>query len=282
VNGGFSTRLGRWWAAYGGRDASYPFIMVDSGNQFSNGPVDYDIIYSNMVDNSMLRPSQANVAAYSWRNGNKVDFYVQLLNLTEVVLSPSNAAAIHGIIYEDTDVGVTSRYVRAVVSIDIPNLNPGAMATYTFETDDLEGVNWENLHFLVFADYIPPDSLGAYDMLQAALSILVPEPFNVKPNPLWFMIDPTDPPDPSHPLHFEGANFVNWSALDSIPWLTITPASGSYDTQPLVTIQTAALSPGMQQGVLGFSTTDGYFEDYVVVNVLFGPHEHAYLPFVRR
>jgi hypothetical protein len=256
--------------------------MVDSGNQYSFGPVSFYIIYKEMVDNSMVRAPQASVQAYAWRTGDKASFYVQVQNLTDVALSLSNDATVHGIVYEDTDVGVTSRYVRAAASIGITNLEPDASDTFVFETDELEGVDWEKLHYIVLVDYIPDVNLGVYDMLQATEAVLVLDPFDVQPNPLWFLIDPADPPNPSAALNIQGASFVNWSAVESVPWLTISPANGSYNTHPVVSIDTASLSGGMQQGVIGFITLDGFFDEYLIVNAYYAPHEHAYLPFVNR
>lgn len=281
-DGDFPTRIQRWDAAYGGGNPLTPWIMVDSGNQYTSGPVDYYTVYSAMVDNSLVRPPQAAVEASAWRTGDEMGFYVQVQNLAGVALSPANDATIHGLVYEDTDVGVTSRYVRAVVSTSIANLEPGTTATYTFETEELEGVNWEKLHTIVLVDYIPSGSPGAYDMLQAAQAVLMPEPFSVEPNPLWFLVDPSDPPDPTASLHIEGARFVNWSAVESVDWLTVSPATGSYDTHPLVTIDTDLLTPGLQQGVIGFSTLDDFFADYVIVDVYYAPLEHSYLPLVNK
>jgi hypothetical protein len=283
VNPDFPTRSTRWWAAFGGGSANTPLMMVDSGNQFTSGWLDdFYNTYKTMVDNSMVRLPQASLEAYAWRTGNKVSFYLQLQNLAGVALSPSNFATLHGIVYEDTEVGITSRYVRAAVSTGISNLAPGASATFTFETADLVGVDWEKLHYLVLVDYIPADSLGAYDMLQAAQAVLVPDPFEVKPNPLWFLIDPLDPPNPSASLSIQGAGFTHWSAVESVPWLTVSPANGPYDTHPVVSIDSASLSPGLQQGVIGFATTDGYFDEYVIVNAYYAPLEQVYLPFINR
>jgi hypothetical protein len=256
--------------------------MVDSGNQYSSGPVNFYAIYKEMVDNSLLRPAQAAIEAYAWRDGDKVGFYAQLQNLSGVALSPDNWAAVHGIVYEDISVGVTSRYVRAVVSSSISNLEPGETSTFTFETPDLEGVNWEKLHYLVLVDYLPPGSVGAYDMLQAAQAVPVSAPFVVQPDPLVFLVDPTDSLDPGALLSFHGADFIYWEATEAVPWLSISPTSGWMDTHPEVTIDTAALSPGLQQATISFVTADGYFNDEVTARVYYGTLEHRYLPFVHR
>ena len=283
VDEGFYSRSSRWWAAFSGGQAILPLVMVDSGNHISNGYVDFYNVYKAMVDASLIRLPQAEIEAYAWRNGNKVAFYVQVKNLTDVTLSSSsNSATVHGIVYEDIHVGVTDRYVRSAISTNIPSLAPNNTATFILGTSDLDGVNWENLHYIVLVDYIPPESLGAYDMLEAVRADSIPLPFDVQPNPLSFFIDPEDPPNPSGLLNIHGANFLYWSAIENTPWLTISPTNGSIETPPIVTIDTAMLSPGVQQGVITFTTDDSYFTQDVTVRAYYGPVKHAYLPLINR
>ena len=45
---------------------------------------------------------------------------------------------------------------------------PGDTASFTLETPDLIGVDWNELHCIVLIDYSPGGWLGAFDMLQAA------------------------------------------------------------------------------------------------------------------
>jgi len=282
VNADFSTRSSRWWAAYGGGYVSYPYIMVDSGNQYSSGPVNFYAIYKEMVDNSLLRSPQAAIEAYAWRDDDHVGFYVLVKNFSGVTLSADNTATVHGIVYEDSDAGVTSRYVRAAASAGITDLAPLETGTFAIETGDLEGVNWEKLHFVVLVDYVPPWSAGAFDMLQAGQAVLISSPFDVQPDPVGFLIDPDNPTHLTRLLDIQGAAFLSWTASESIPWLSVSPESGSFFTQPAVTIDVAALTPGMQQGVITFTTQDGYFSEDVNVNVYYGPLEQRYLPLVHR
>ena len=64
-------------------------------------------------------------------------------------------------VYEDAKVGVTSRYVRSAVFQNITtSLAPGASATFTLETPDLSGVDWNKLHYLALVDYQPVSGWG--------------------------------------------------------------------------------------------------------------------------
>jgi hypothetical protein len=167
------SRLGRFWSAYGGGSAYFPMVIVDSGDQVSSGPVNYRKVYKGMVDASLARPARADLQAHWHRSGDRVNFTVQMTNLSGVTLSSyTNEAALHAIVYEDAHAGVTDRMVRTVAYTSIDQaLAPGSTATYTLETPALSGVVWEKLHFLVLADFRPSDYLAPYDMLQAAIAL---------------------------------------------------------------------------------------------------------------
>jgi hypothetical protein len=164
------SRYNRWWLAYGGGGAaSLPLVMVDSGHQISNGSVSFYNVYKGMVDTELALPPKAYIRASCGRVGNQMRVSGQITNLSGGTLSSSgNGATIHAIVYEDAHVGVTDRYVRDVPSIAIASgLANGETMTFTLETTDLTGVNWDKLHAVVLADYRPAGSSGPYDMLQS-------------------------------------------------------------------------------------------------------------------
>jgi hypothetical protein len=173
VFGDFPFREDRFWAAHGSGSASFPLVIVDSGNQVVDGPVDYHTVYSQMVDAAMARPAKATIQATQQRIGNRVQFTVQVQNQSGVILSSdSNSATVHAIVYEDAHVGVTNRYVRAAVASTITSpLASGATASFTLETADLTVIDWNKLHYIALADYRPAGLSGPYDMLQAAWAL---------------------------------------------------------------------------------------------------------------
>ncbi len=282
VNGSFYSRSSRWWQASGQDYASLPMVMVDSGNQYEDGYLDYQTVYKGMVDTSMVRPPQAALEAYAWRDGNKVGFYALVNNFSGVTLSPANHATIHGIVYEDIHAGATDRYVRAAVSTAITNLEPLGVSTFSMETSDLEGVNWDKLHYIVLVDYTPLDPAGAYDMLQAVQATLIPAPFAVDPISVSFCVAPENPYDPTMTLNLTGAGFLEWSALADVPWLTIVPDSGTVPTQPVITASISQLPPGVSQGTITFTTVDGYFSKVLHFKVFYGVCVPSYIPIVHR
>jgi hypothetical protein len=276
--------------------------MVSSGNQTSNGWVDFYNVYKAMVETELARPPQAEIQAYWWREGNKVGFYVQVTNLGEVTLSQAtNQATVHAIVYEDAKVGVTNRFVRAAVSTGVSYLPPNATATFTLETPDLlgidfgghfltyeriairdlhVGVNWDNLHFVALVDYRPSGSVGAYDMLQAAVCSPIAAPFAVQPDMFTFMVDPSDLFGPKARVNFQGPGFVNWTATTDVSWLVVTPSFGPVTQKPTISVIKEDLSTGWQHGNVTFTTTDGFFQDQVKISVYYGEIERVYLPIV--
>jgi hypothetical protein len=164
------SRYDKFWAAFHG-SAGLPLIIVDSGHQVLESVVDYGT-FKARVDQELPRPPQARIQATWQRTGNKVNFSVQVTNQSSDTLSYNqNKATVYALVYENVKVGVTSRYVRAVVDQDISiGLTPGSSATYTLDTPDLSGVDWNKLHFLALVDYQPVSGL-AYDMLQAAVAL---------------------------------------------------------------------------------------------------------------
>ena len=275
-----SSRCGRWWTAFsGGGPVILPLVMVDSGQQISNGPVSYYGVYSAMVDASLVRPANANVQASAWRMGERAGFYIQVTNLTSVTLSAwTNSATVHAIVYEDSHVGVTDRFGRAAVEVGLSDLAPNATAAFRLETPELRDVNWDRLHFVALVDYRPTGTVGAFDTLQATAGEVLAAPFAAQPGTCTFMADPSDPAAPQRRVWLEGAPFLSWTAAVDVPWLTITPSSGSITTEPIISVIKDQLSAGWQEGNVTFTTDGGVFSDQVVIRTYFGPVKRVYLP----
>ncbi|MCP4707336.1 MAG: hypothetical protein GY869_01815 [Planctomycetes bacterium] len=172
----FSARKSRFWTAFSGGGATLPLVMVDSGNEISSGYEDFVTVYSGMVDSSLLRPAKAEIAASSQRNGDTIQFDVQLTNQSGVTLGSGNNGTVWAIVYEKFETAgtgrVTNRLVRAAVSTSIStDLAHGETDSFTVDTPALSGVNWDNLQWIVLADYRPGGHTGVYDTLQAISSL---------------------------------------------------------------------------------------------------------------
>ncbi len=146
--------------------------MTDSGRYTLNGySASFSAINRSMIDNSLALPPKATLSAQVQRIGDKFHFDVEVTNLSGVTLSASNVATVYGVIYEKQapipGVHLTSRVVRSVGSKAIYNLPNLSTMSFAIDTANLSGVNWDNLHPVVFVDY-RPGGVGAYEMLQAA------------------------------------------------------------------------------------------------------------------
>ncbi|HEY73202.1 MAG TPA: DUF11 domain-containing protein [Thermoflexia bacterium] len=227
------SRYGRYWAASDG--TTLPFIIVDSGHQVHNAwyPNLYDI-YKDMVDAELARAPEAEITASSQRVGNKLQFSIQVKNLSGVTLSSGNGATVHAVVYEEhtptpTDDHNTGRIVREAISASISSLANGATETFNLETGELSNVaDWDNVHAVAFVDYLPDGAGNAYDMLQAATadSVDLPDLTLIK-------TDTPDPVTPGSPLTYT-IRVVNNSAQDLHATITDTlPVSVTY-AGPLV------------------------------------------------
>lgn len=161
------SRYGRWWAASGAGTATLPLVMVDSGNQYTGGYLDFHAVYGDMVETALTRPAQVDIQAYWWRIGDQVRFYVHVTNTGAAAISGATA---HAIVYEEAHVRLTDRFVRQAAAAPMTTLAAGSTVTYTLETPDLAGVDWDRLRYIVLVDQRPPGQGGAFDTLQAVFA----------------------------------------------------------------------------------------------------------------
>jgi hypothetical protein len=160
-------RISRWWAAWGGGGSVIlPLVMVDSGNQISNGYVSFYQRYRAMVEDALQRPARARLEVERERVGDSFQFQIELTNRSDSALSSTNSATLHVIVYEENPIADTGRWVRAATAQPIANLPPGETQSFSVEIP-LQGVDWSRLHSVVLADDRPDGPDGAYDMLQA-------------------------------------------------------------------------------------------------------------------
>lgn len=165
------TRTSRWWAANGyGSSVYLPLILIDSGDQFSSGPVDYATVYKGMIDSALTRLPGAAISAVVNRVDNSLHFTVEVTNLSGVALSSTNSASLYALVYDDESIsGLTGSYVVASVREGIsPLLASGDSATYSIQVDNLPDPDSPSLRAVVFLDYRPA-GVNHYDMLQVAV-----------------------------------------------------------------------------------------------------------------
>jgi hypothetical protein len=149
--------------------------MVNSGHQISNGSVDFYNVYQELVETELARPPQARLTVSTERVSDTLQFDIQLTNLlADTTLSTANDLKVYALVYEETQVGLTGRYVRAETAVERNiELLPGDTAPFSLQTS-LPGVNWDAIRAVVLAEYRPAGS-NAYDTLQAVRAF-GPEP----------------------------------------------------------------------------------------------------------
>lgn len=250
-------RISRFYAA---RGYSYydlnPYMMVNSGHggqRWTQGPeTDFVAKYKSMVDAEMVRPALVEMYVYHRRVGDTVRIYAEVVNTTPVTLSPSAFPAwVHGIIWEDTKVLDTNRYVRYALATPVPGLVPGARGGFTLDTGTLASVTWDKIHVLALTDYKPGGVTGTnYDMMQAAHAL--PAAFSPSATQLAFTFPGSTP---TAEVRFAGPYVLQWAATSNQPWLTVSPAGGPLATPAQVTVDPARLVFGEQTGTVALTAT---------------------------
>lgn len=254
-------RRSRWEASYSGdwRYTYLPWVMADSGNRLSSGPVAFANVYRGIVQAEMARPPQAAIEAYARRVGDSVRVYARFTNQSQATLmDASNGATIHAITWEDAHVGVTGREVRAAPFARVTSpVAPQGVAAFTLDSPALSGVNWDNLHTVVVVDYRPGGQTGPYDMLQAALA--TPPAITADPAALTFQVSTSDPSSGTAQVALRGPPVVSWTSSSDVLWLQLAPSSGVLPAQLELTVRPELLPGGTQEGHVTFtgSSPDG-------------------------
>lgn len=122
-----------------------------------------------MIDRSLARPARGDIAALAHRVGDSIQFEIAFTNLSGEALSTANKAQVFALVYEDILVHDTHRYVRGIAKADFTNLPSGASTSFSINVADMTVVDWNKLHFVVFADYQPAGS-SKWDTLNGAMA----------------------------------------------------------------------------------------------------------------
>jgi hypothetical protein len=160
-------RLDRWLAAYHGTGDIYlPLVMVDSGNEISNGSVSFVSHYSQMIEDAMDRPTAARMAVVDDHRGDLHTFSIRLSNDSGETLSATNGARLTVLLFEEVADGGRLPFAAAAASTPITTLADGETRDFVLEAYapdfDPDRTRW-----VVIADYRPEGSDGAYDTLHA-------------------------------------------------------------------------------------------------------------------
>jgi hypothetical protein len=167
VDAALGGRLDRWFDAYNTPGTVYlPLVMVDSGDQISNGDTSFSTVYGGMLDNALQRPATARMAVQTTQIGNLLRFEVSLTNASGETLSAANDATLTALLYQQPASASAIPVVAAAGATAVTTLADGETGAFTFEVAtgslDPDRIGW-----VVIADYLPSGSGSAYDTLQA-------------------------------------------------------------------------------------------------------------------
>lgn len=266
-----------------------PEAMVNSGHQVADGSVTFPNastekfynLFKSMVDGELARPPEADIDAFAERVDDRVRFSIWVTNRSSRPLyAYTNLATVNAIVYEDTRVLLTDRFVRAAEETALtPELAPFETSAFQLETPELSGVDWDKLHSLAFVDYQPGD--GAYDIVQAAVA--GPPDFLARSESITLMIDPMDGLTHTIDIDLRGTLDLDWAAEEGLTWLDVAPFSASILNPPVVSIYSDKLIPGWQHGELSITAESNNgirFIELITVQVYLGPVEELFLPVI--
>lgn len=169
VDAPLADRVDRWFDGYGLPGTVYlPLAMTDSGHEVNSGSVDYNEVYSQMVDASLERAPGAQMTATGTRSGDLLELAVQITNMSGATLSATNNATLTALVYrESTDPSSVPVIIRAATA-PITTLMDGGTGEYILEVV-VAGIDPDLTRWVVIADYRPDPSSSAFDTLQAVM-----------------------------------------------------------------------------------------------------------------
>ena len=106
---------------------------------------------------------------------------------------------------------------------------PGEHTTAVIDASVLEAVEWHNMKTLILVEN-RPGGTGRYDMLQALEAI----PANILATPAEVSIHPSKP---TAELRLDGPHVLQWTATTDVPWLEVSPTSGTLPTTATVVLR---------------------------------------------
>lgn len=280
----YSTRETRFWAAHSGGSVTLPLIAVDSGHQISSGSLDFRKVYREMVNSALARPAEADIEATWWREEDQVVVSVAVTNRSDSTIGHMDLATVHAIVYENAEIKLTNHYVRAIADEQLGEVFPGATSSYTLMSEKLTGVDWDKLAVAVIVDHRPDSKSYAYDTLQAAPATKIDSPFAVSTNSVLLLSDTGGerPGTASRQLlQITGSPGLTWTAAVTVPWLTVTPMTGTVNAQVQIAAEPDQLADGWQQTTVTFAASKQY-QQPVTVRVYRGPLSFVYLPGVQK
>ncbi len=228
-----------------------PLVMVGSGFQTSSGWVTFDQVYRDMLDAELARPATAEIAAYQRRSGDGLRVYVQVEHLGPGSITRSPTLWV--IPWENAPIGVGPTWVHSATRRLLATpLEPGVPVQLVIDTLNMADVDWSRTDTLVLFEHYDAES-RRYDMQQAVMA--QPAALLVTPERLSLSLA-----RPVAELSLSGPHVMEWTATPEVPWLQVSPASGTLPAEVTVRLLGKSGAPGTVRfdasgGGMSFSVT---------------------------
>jgi len=255
----------RFWVSE--PDAAYlPLAMVGSGWRTSSGVVDFPTEYRGIIEDELARPPHAAVSAYWRRSGASMRVYLEIENTGDDYLEVGQEAAAWVIPYMSPPpqaVGLTDTWVQAVGEWQLPyDLGPGESVTGEAETPALEDVQWNRMQAIVLVEDRATAG-GVYDMAQATLA----RPAGLTASPDTVVVGRAGV---GAEVELEGPHVLSWVATADVPWVEVTPSSGTRPTTVTVTVHDELRPQSETEGTVSFAATGDGMDFSTTVSVQVG------------
>jgi hypothetical protein len=166
VDNALGGRLDLWFDAYGQGGSVYlPLVMVDSGDEISNGEENFETVYGGMIDAALQRPAAAGMTVTSDRSDAVLRFDVRLTNLSGTTLSVRNGATLTALIWREPADPASLPFISVAATHPITSLDDGATADISFEVA-VGALDPNRTRWVVIAHYRPGTG-ATHDTLQA-------------------------------------------------------------------------------------------------------------------
>jgi hypothetical protein len=261
------TRVKRFFDSFSGCVScgiALPLVVVGSGFDVAEGPVEYAVRYRSMLEADLARPPGAAIQAWSRRSGNGIQVFATVTNTSGVLLPAASQPTVDLLVWEDARIGLTNTFMRGTQSELLSgDLAPGESRNVTFDAAWLNPSDWQRVRSAVLFDNRPQGT--KWDMLQAAVT-----------KPVGLSADPTSltlsAAQPEITVTLAGPHVLTFSATSDVDWLSVTPPTGAVPAR--AAIRLVGSPPAGASGTVRFAATgDGMDLAASVVVTAAGPVE---------
>ncbi len=160
-------------------------------------------------------------------------------------------------------VGLTDTWVQATAEWHLPyDLGPGESVSAEVDTPSMDDIQWNRMYAIVLVED-RPGGTGTYDMAQATLA----RPAGLTASPDIVVVGRGGV---GAEVELEGPHVLSWVATADVPWLEVTPSSGTRPTTVTVTVRDELRPQSETEGTVSFAATGDGMDFSTTVSVQVG------------